>query len=80
MGILDSLVLLGITLGMHLGKSKVCAIVLLVFACLEALYGIIATGTPTSVLWVITGIWAVITFNKADKEYKNKVINNYQQF
>ena len=80
LGILDSLILFGITLGMHLGKSKVCAIILLVFACLEALYGIIATGTPTSILWVIAGIWAVITFNKADKEYKNKVINNRQQF
>ena len=78
-GILDSLILLGITLGMHLGKSKVCAILLLIFACIEALYGIIATGTPTGILWVIAGIWAVITFNKADKEYKNKVINNHQQ-
>ena len=73
LGILDSLILLGITLGMHLGKSKVCAIILLVFACLEALFGIITTGTPTSVLWVITGIWAVITFNKADKEYKKYI-------
>lgn len=73
LGITDSILLLGITLGMHLSKSKVCAIILLVFACLEALYGIIAIGMPTSILWVIAGIWAVVTFNKADKEYKNYI-------
>ncbi|MBR0467146.1 MAG: zinc ribbon domain-containing protein [Clostridia bacterium] len=73
LGIIDSLVLLGVTLGMHLGKSKTCAIILLIVACFEALYGIIATGRPTSIIWVIAGVWAVVIFNKAGKEYKNYI-------
>ncbi len=73
LGWIDAILLLGVTLGMHLGKSKVCAIILLVLACIEAVAGIVLIGTPSAVLWVLAGIWAVVTFNKADKQYKNYI-------
>lgn len=68
--IIDSLLLVGFTLGMHLGKSKLCAIFLLILSCIEMLAGIITSGAVSGFLWVIAGIWAVVTFNKIEKAYK----------
>ncbi len=77
-GLIDSLLLLGLALGMHLGKSKVCAILILVLACVEMLIGIILVGSPGGVLWLIAGIWAVVIFNRADKQYKNYQLSSAQ--
>ncbi len=77
-GLIDSLILLGLTLGMHLGKSKACAIAVLVLACIEMLVGIILFQSPTGFLWLIAGIWAVVIFNKADKQYKAYMLSAAQ--
>lgn len=67
--LIDSLLLLGFALGTHLGKSKVCAVLLLILGCVEVLAGIVETGTPSGILWLIAGISAVTVFRKADKQY-----------
>ena len=74
--IIDSLILLGFTLGMHLGKSKVCAVLLLILGCIELIMGFIADSAASGALWLIAGIIAVVIFNKADKQYKNFIFSN----
>ena len=70
LGIIDILVLGGLTLGMHIGKSKGCAIALLVCSVLSTLIALISTGQFTGWLWIIASGWAVISFTKLTKEYK----------
>lgn len=69
-GFIDALILLGLALGMHLGKSKVCAILILIYSCLNAIIGLVTTGSVTGWMIIITGVFAVKTFNKIEKEYK----------
>ena len=67
-GIIDALLLAGLALGMHLAKSKVCAILILVLSIIEVIASLIVGAFPF--LWLIAGISAVVTFSKIDKQYK----------
>ena len=59
-GLLDVFILLGLGLGIHLGKSRVCSIITCVYACFNLIYMIIAEGTPGGTLIVIASILAII--------------------
>lgn len=74
-GIIDALLLAGFALGMHLGKSKVFAILILVLSIIEVIAGLVS-GAASGVIWVVAGITAVITFNKIDKQYKQFLYSN----
>lgn len=67
-GIIDALLLAGLALGMHLAKSSVCAILILVLSIIEVIFSLFVGGFP--IWWLIAGISAVVTFNKIEKEYK----------
>ncbi len=67
-GIIDALALAGLALGMHLGKSKVCAVLIFILSIIECIVGIMVGSVPF--WWLIAGIYAVVTFNKVDKQYK----------
>lgn len=67
-GIIDALVLAGLALGMHLAKSKVCAILILILSVVEVVASIMYGAFPF--WWLIAGISAVVTFSKIDKQYK----------
>lgn len=69
-GILDALILLGLSLGMHLGRSKVCAILILVMGAASMIINLIVAGKIAGWLVLLAGIFAVKVFNKADKHYK----------
>lgn len=69
-GILDALILLGLSLGMHLGRSKVCAILILVMGAASMIVNLIVAGKVAGWLILLAGIFAVKVFNKADKHYK----------
>ena len=70
LAIVDALLLLGLTLGMHLGKSKGCAIAILVFSIISMVLGLVATGQIGGWLVLLCGIYGLVIFNKADKKYK----------
>ncbi len=71
-GLIDAGLLLAITLGLHLGKSKVCAYLLLALSIVEIVIAIAYRGSGPY-WWLIAAILAVKTFMKADKEYKEYV-------
>jgi len=68
--LIDAALIIGLALGMHKKKSKGCAIAILVLAIYEVVIALILTGQLAGWLWVVAGIWAVITFNHAEKAYK----------
>lgn len=68
--LLDLALYFGMTLGMHLGKSKGCAIGILVLASANVLLTLVTTGSLGGYLWLIAGIFAVKAFSTADKEYE----------
>lgn len=67
--LLDGLVYLGLTLGMHLRKSKGCAIAILVYSAIGCILTLISTGQLGGYLWIASSIWALVTFSNADKQY-----------
>ena len=69
--LVDCAIQLGLTLGIHLKKSKGCAIALIVYAAISMILGLITTGMLTGWLWLILGISAVNTINNVDKEYRD---------
>ena len=70
LALVDALILLSLTLGMHLGKSKGCAIAILVFSIISMILGLLSTGQIGGWLVLLCGIYGVVIFNKADKKYK----------
>ena len=70
LGLVDSAIFLGLTLGMHLGKSKVCAWFMLGYAVFSTIIGLILSGQFSGWLWIIAGVNAVVTFANGEKRYK----------
>lgn len=76
--LIDVAILLGLALGMHLGKSKACAIVLLVVSILEVVFTAVSTGTVAGWWWIIAAFSAVSAFNKLGKEYNRFLLEGYE--
>ena len=68
---LERLTFLGLTLGIHLGKSKVCACVLLGFGILEtvALLLVQPYGCATGIAMLVISIASIRLFSKTYNEY-----------
>ncbi len=73
LGIIDALILAGLALGMHLAKSNVCAILILILSIIEVLLSLVSGSFPF--WWLIAGVSAVITFSKIEKQYKGFIAN-----
>lgn len=68
-GVILSFVIVGLVLGFHLGKSKICAIVWLSIVALDCLISIATVGRPSGWIMIIAGIWAIKALNNAKKEF-----------
>ena len=69
-GLIDAGIYLVLTLGMHLGKSKACAIGVLLYAIFCVCVTMANTGNFGGWLWLVVAISAIRNFSIADKEYK----------
>jgi len=70
---IDGLVLLGLTLGMHLGKSRGCAIAIFVVSIIEVIVSLQIQAFPW--VWLVVGISSLVIFNKIEKQYKAFLYN-----
>ena len=70
LGLIDVVVLGALTFGMHLGKSKGCAIALLVCSILSTVIALVSTGQISGWLWIVASIIAVSSYSKLNKAYK----------
>ncbi len=68
--LLDTALLLGLTLGVHLNKSKGCAIALLVYTLINAVIGLIGSGSVSGWWWIVLAVSYISTIKKIDEEYK----------
>lgn len=68
--LIDLAICLGLTLGMHLGKSKGCAIGMIVYFGVCVLVTMLSGGSLGGWGWLIMGIYGVNIFNNAEKRYK----------
>lgn len=69
--LIDTVILLAPVLGMHIKKSKVCAVILLVISIIECVLTSIIVGTVAGWWWIVAAASAVSAFRKIDKEYNN---------
>ena len=69
--LIDVVILLALTLGMHLGKSKICAIILLIVSIIECVLTTINMGMLSGWWWIIASASAVASFVRLDKEYNS---------
>ena len=72
--LVDVALLLGLGLGVHLLQSRVCAVLLCVYAVGNTVLALATTGTPGGWLAIVAGVCAVIYTFKLDKAWKT-----YQQ-
>ena len=68
--ILDVAITLGLTLGIHVGKSKGCAIAITVYGVINVIVASLMAGSLTGWGWLAVAIAYLVAFNKAEKEYK----------
>ncbi|MBQ9148698.1 MAG: hypothetical protein IJX69_03935 [Oscillospiraceae bacterium] len=73
---IDVVILLGLLLGIHLGKSKGCAIGMIVYSTISMILSL-AQGTFGGWLWLAVGVGMLITFNKVDQHYKEVIAGRY---
>ena len=71
LSLIDVVLYGALTLGMHLKKSKGCAIALLVISVISTIINLVLTGGFTGYLWIIVSVCAVLAFRKIDKAYDN---------
>lgn len=69
-GILDKILILAFVLGVHLKKSKGCAIALIIYGAFNFIVATIDMGRPAGWLWLALGIIYMKNFLDAEKEYK----------
>ena len=58
-----------LALGMHLGKSKACAVGVLLYGIFCIAVTLATTGNVGGWLWIIAAISGIKAFSAADKEY-----------
>lgn len=75
-GIIDAFILTGFALGMHLAKSRVCAILILILSIVEMVLSLLVGSFP--IWWLIAGVSAVVTFEKIEKQYKSFLSGGYR--
>ena len=68
--LIDAILLIGLGLGVHLAKSRVCAIILLVYAAINTIYSIVTTGKFSGYIILLAAIYAVINTFKLEKAWK----------
>lgn len=70
LALVDTAILLGLTLGMHLGKSKGCAIGMIVYSAISMVVGLIATGSLSGWMWLCVGLAGYQALKKMAEQYK----------
>jgi len=74
-GLIDSAILLGLTLGMQLGRSKGCAIAILAYSIFSSIIGVVSSGMLVGWGWLAVGVASVILFSNTDKRYQELMQN-----
>lgn len=69
LALLDSVILVALALGLHLKKSKACAIAITVYAAFVMVLGLVTSGSVSGWMWLVVGVISLIAFKNAEKRY-----------
>lgn len=69
LSIIDVVILVGLGLGIHLAQSKVCAIVLAVYAVANVIITLVVNGSLGGWLIILAAVYACIATFKLDKAW-----------
>lgn len=69
LAIIDLVIYLGLTLGVHLAKNKICAFGILGYGVLGCILGLILSGSFTGWGWIALGGYLISLFSKEEKVY-----------
>lgn len=73
-GLVDVMIVVGLGLGIHLAKSRACAVIITAYSIINFIYVILLAGMPGGWLIIVCGVYSIIyTF-----KYQN-AWNKYQQ-
>ena len=75
-----TVVLLALNVGLHLNKSKACAIGILVFACLQLLAAFYIGNSPTSWGWIALGVCCVNPIKEMDKAFEKEIRKRNREY
>ena len=78
--IVVAVVLLVLDLGLHLKKSKFCAIAILVCACLDLLFAGVTGGSMTTYGWIALGFCAIGPINNMDKAFRKEIQRRNREY
>ena len=59
-GLLDVIIVIGLGVGVHVAKSRACAVVLLVYSVFNMIYMLLLAGMPGGWLILVCGIYAIL--------------------
>ena len=75
-----AVVLLAMNVGLHLNKSKVCAIGILVCACAQLLLASYIGSSPTSWGWIALGVCCVNPIKEMDKAFEKEIRRRNREY
>lgn len=71
----DAALLGGLVAGMHLKRSKGCAVAILAYSIFGAVISLISGGSITGWMWIALSVAAMSIFKKMDGEYAELTAN-----
>ena len=80
LSILDAAILLGLALGMHLGRSRACAFVMLGYSIFNFIYAIIGTHTLGGWLIILAAVLGCIATCKMHAAYKSYIQTGFTPY
>lgn len=72
--VIDVALIVGFALGVQIAKSRVCAVLLLVYACISTILTLISTGQITGWWLIIVGVLAVMGTFRFHKDYQKYLL------
>lgn len=69
--IIDVAIILGLSLGIHLAQSRVCAVLILIYSLINVIFSLLATGQISGWWLIIVGVCGIIGTFDFHKNYQN---------
>lgn len=74
--LIDVALIVGFALGVQFARSRVCAVLLLVYACFSTILTLISIGQLTGWWLIVDGIWAIIGTFHFHKDYQKYLLSS----
>ena len=77
--LIDVAIIVGMALGVQIAKSRVCAVILLIYSCVSMIITLVITGKVTGWWLICVGICAVLGTFHVHKDYQRYLLSNQSE-